>query len=176
MIGKTKFTAFLFLLLSSVFCFGQNIEGNHSIEFASGTFNFKADESLNVPVSQVPSASAVRLFSETITSGTYKSVINALVTYKSGHKLNDWLYYQLIRRTAQQLSPKKENYFRYTLYKWFLLTKSGYDARLAIAGDKIIFYVYNDEEIEDIPFFMVDGKKYMCLNYHDYGKINFEKE
>jgi hypothetical protein len=62
------------------------------------------------------------------------------------------------------------------LYKWFLLSKSGYDARLSIGNDRIIFYVRNDEDIHDIPFFKIDGNKYMCLNYHDYGKIDFEKD
>lgn len=78
----------------------------------------------------------------------------------------------MIRRTAEQLSPKQANYSRYTLYKWFLLAKSGYDARLALSRDKIIFYVFNDEDISDIPFFMVDKKKFMCLNYHDYPKAD----
>jgi hypothetical protein len=28
-----------------------------------------------------------------------------------------------------------------------------------------------DEDISDIPYFMADGNKYMCLNYHDYQKL-----
>lgn len=102
----------------------------------------------------------------------YSPLIDSLLAYRQKYSLNDWLYYQLIRNTAQQLSPKETNYLRYTLYKWYLLAKSGYDARLALANEKIIFYVFNDEDIADIPFFMVDGKKYMCLNYHDYAKTN----
>jgi len=77
----------------------------------------------------------------------------------------------LIRKVAEQISPKKENYFRYTLYKWYLLNKCGYDARIAIGNEQIVFYVRNEEDISDIPFFMVDNKKYSCLNYHDYGKL-----
>jgi hypothetical protein len=90
--------------------------------------------------------------------------------------LNDWLYYQLIRRTAQQISPKAANYYRYTLYKWFLLTKSGYNASLAIGKDRLLFYVQSDDNIYDIPLYNRDGKQYVCLNYHDYGFIDFEKD
>ena len=79
----------------------------------------------------------------------------------------------MIRKTAEQISPKKENYERYTLYKWFLLGKTGYDARLTVVGDRIIMYVYNDENISDIPYIMVGKKKFMCLNYHDYQHTNF---
>jgi hypothetical protein len=56
------------------------------------------------------------------------------------------------------------------------LSKSGYDARLSIGNNRIIFYVRNNENINDIPFFEIEGNKYMCLNYHDYGKIDFEKD
>lgn len=51
------------------------------------------------------------------------------------------------------------------------MMKSGYDARIAIGDHQIIFYVRCDEDISDIPFFMVDDRKYMCLNYHDYQKL-----
>lgn len=106
----------------------------------------------------------------------YQPLMDSLLWYKEKYELNDWLYYQLIRRVAQQLCPKEVNYTGYTLYKWYLLTKSGYDARLALAHEKIIFYIYNDEDIADIPFFMAEGKKYMCLNYHDYAKVNLNDD
>lgn len=106
----------------------------------------------------------------------YGALIDSLLAYRNTYGLNDWLYYQLIRKTAQELSPKETNYLRYTLYKWFLLSKSGYDARLALAKDKVIFYVFNNEDIADIPFFMVEGKKYMCLNYHDYAQANLNDD
>ena len=86
------------------------------------------------------------------------------------------MYYQLIRKTAQQISPKEKNYPRYTLYKWYFLCRSGFDATLRISGDKILFYVRSDEIIYNIPYYMKDGKQYVCLNYHDYGyNIDFTK-
>ena len=102
--------------------------------------------------------------------------METLLQYKKQNRPDDWLYYQLIRRTAEAISPKAENYNRYTLYKWFLLVRSGYDAMLCIAGDKILFYVQSDDNIYNIPFRMKGGKQYVCLNYHDYGNnIDFEK-
>jgi hypothetical protein len=83
------------------------------------------------------------------------------------------MYYQLIRRAAQQIAPKSENYFRYTLYKWFLLAKSGYDATLGLGNNQLFFYVLNEENIYEIPFYTKKEKRYMCLNSHDYGKIDF---
>ena len=147
-----------------------------SFEFYNGTFNFELDESSDITFSSPLSSSEIQDFYNKLNQSKYQSVLNALLTYKEKYQLNDWIYYQLIRKTAQQISPKAENYHRYTLYKWFFLSKSGYDARLSIGKNLLIFYVRNDENINDIPFFSIDGNKYMCLNYHDYGKIDFEKD
>ncbi|NEU07659.1 hypothetical protein GZH53_04965 [Flavihumibacter sp. R14] len=141
-----------------------------SFEFYTGTFNAEIDSTMIVDYKGPLSEESIREFHNALSRATSEPVMKALLDYKEKHELNDWLYYQLIRKTAQQLSPKAENYSRYTLYKWFLLSKSGYDARLAISKDQIIFYVRNSEDISDIPFFMIGNKKYMCLNVHDYGK------
>ncbi len=55
------------------------------------------------------------------------------------------------------------------------MVKSGYDARLTIADGRIIFYVYNDEDISDIPYLEYENKKFMCLNYHDYAQADLNK-
>ncbi|OYZ33552.1 MAG: hypothetical protein B7X86_08700 [Sphingobacteriales bacterium 17-39-43] len=162
----------LFFSVSSV----RVLANNFSFEFYSGTFNFELDPGSEIDFSGSLSATAVQNFYDKLDKSKYHSILNSLLAYKEKHQLNDWIYYQLIRKTAQQISPKAENYHRYTLYKWFLLSKSGYDARLSIGNNRIIFYVRNDENINDIPFFSIEGNKYMCLNYHDYGKIDFEKD
>lgn len=159
------------IVFGLVFCGAQANAQNYSFEFYEGTFNFEADSTIKVGFNEELSNQSIQKFYQQINAGHYQDLISSLTTYKEKYKLNDWLYYQLIRKTAQQLSPKADNYNRYTLYKWFLMTKSGFDAKLAIGNNQIIFYVRNDENISDIPFFMIDNKKYMCLNYHDYGKL-----
>ncbi|RFZ81867.1 hypothetical protein DYU05_17750 [Mucilaginibacter terrenus] len=145
-------------------------------EFYNGTFNSEIDKALLVKVPQVLSQQSVKSFYNQLNAGNYKPLVDSLTAYKTRNELNDWLYYQLVRKTAEQLSPKADNYARYTLYKWFLMTHSGYDARVALTTDKIIFYVLNDEDITDIPSFNVDGEKYMCLNYHDYAKADINQD
>lgn len=167
-----KLLLILFLSVSS----GRAMANNFSFEFYSGTFNFELDPGSEIDFSDPLSATAVQNFYHKLNQSKYQTILTSLLAYKEKHQLNDWIYYQLIRKTAQQISPKAENYHRYTLYKWFLLSKSGYDARLSIGNNRIIFYVRNDENINDIPFFSIEGYKYMCLNYHDYGKIDFEKD
>ena len=143
----------------------------YSFDFYEGTFNFSVDTLLQRNFSGELSATRIKQFYQQLESAHSSDLVTALQSYRKQHQLNDWLYYQLIRKTAEQLSPKAKNYHSYTLYKWYLMVKSGYDARLAIGDNQIIFYVKCEEDISDIPYFMVEGNKYMCLNYHDYQKL-----
>jgi hypothetical protein len=123
----------------------------------------------------MPSRQNMQQFYDQMNAAGYEPVVEALLQYKKAYKPDDWLFYQLIRKTAQQISPKADNYNRYTLYKWWLLSQCGYDAMLTYSGNYLLFYVQSDEAIYNIPFRMQDGKQYVCLNYHDYGSIDFEK-
>ncbi len=165
----------ILLLLTTMSSFGQGRSQLFCIDFYEGVINLEIDSSLIIDVPSTPSEASVLSFYRTINTARYQPLADTLMAYKQKYQLNDWLYYQLIRKTAQQISPKAANYTRYTLYKWFLLAKSGYDARLALTPDKIIFYVYNNEDISDIPFFEIDNKKFMCLNYHDYPKADLNQ-
>ena len=148
-----------------------------AFDYFGDPVQLEADASLVVGFNVSLSEKAIQAFATTISSGKYMPVVQALLDFKAEKELDDWLYYQLIRKTAGNISPKAQNYYRYTLYKWFLLTRSGYDATLKIGGDKILFYVRSDENIYNIPFYSKDGHQYVCLNYHDYGSnIDFTKE
>lgn len=145
-------------------------------DFYNGTFNSEIDQRLVLDVPLLLWQQSVNQFYRQMDAGNYRPLIDSLTAYKKRYELNDWLYYQLIRKAAQQISPKANNYSCYTLYKWFFLAKSGYDARVALTSNKVIFYVLNDEDISDIPSFKEDGFKYMCLNYHDYARTDINQD
>lgn len=172
---KTYFKSLIVFILISILNNSNTKAQQYAVDFYEHTFNFTADETLNIEFDADLNKKAVASFYTEISKSNHQALINAFLKYKTEYKLNDWLYYQLIRKTAEQLSPKRDNYNRYTLYKWFLMVKSGYDAQLAIGNNQLIFYVFNDEDVSDIPSFTVDQKKYMCLNYHDFGKL-FNRE
>ena len=104
----------------------------------------------------------------------FQQLVNNLQAYKNEKQLDDWLFYQLIRTTAEAISPKKDNYHRYTLYKWFLLNQTGYEAITRLRNDTLLMYIQSGESVYDIPSMVLNGTQYICLNYHDYGSdINF---
>lgn len=170
-----KIFGMLILIMTGGSTYGQRDSYRISFEFSNDTFNLEVDSSIIVGNDLALNKTEILSYYDRVNTGKYTAVLDSLLAYKKSHQLNDWLYYQLIRRTAQAISPKKDNYERYTFYKWFLLGKSGYDARLTLSDNRIIFYVYNDEDISDIPFVMFMSKKYMCLNRHDYAYADLNK-
>ena len=173
-----------YLILSLVLALGMNsqnpfAQSNTSIisfDFYGDAIAFPFAGSSLVNFTGPLSAQTIQSFYESVLNTEYQPIVKALLSYKEQHKPDDWLFYQLIRKTSQQISPKADNYQRYTLYKWFFLSKLGYDATLSIGNNRLLFYVQSDENIYNIPFRIRDGKQYVCLNYHDYGTIDFEKE
>jgi hypothetical protein len=165
-----------FLLLSGMLQLPVTVSGKaFSFDFYGRSINFDVMQAAEVNFPETLSRDAVLRFYGDISATDYAPILAALHGYRNQNAPDDWLYYQLVRQTAQQLSPKAENYYRYTLYKWFLLTRSGYDATLKIAGDQLLFYVQSDENIYDIPSYFKDGRQYICLNYHDYKNIDLAK-
>ncbi|HLO82049.1 MAG TPA: hypothetical protein VK166_13870 [Chitinophagaceae bacterium] len=116
---------------------------------------------------------AIKAYCHKLAQQPFTDLIANLKQFSEKNRLDDWLYYQLIRRVADQLAPKAEDYTRYTLYKWHLLSLSGFDAILTYSNGKILFYALSNENIYNIPIRKEDGKTYVCLNYHDYGSIDF---
>lgn len=166
---------FLLAVAGQIPSFAQNAMPVE-IEFCGEKLDFTVERKQVLSFDQALSAEATRIFYYDALQDNYSAVIKALKDYKQKYNPDDWLFYQLIRKTAQHISPKEKNYYQYTLYKWFFLSRSGYDAILTLSQNKMLFYVRCDENIYNIPTRIVNGKQYVCLNYHDYGSIDFEKE
>lgn len=172
----TILTFCVLILIGHFSAVGQPIPQILQVGYFGDTLTIESRTDLQVDLQKPVDEKAVKQFYNAISNTNFQGIVKSLITYKQDKQLDDWLFYQLIRRTAQQLSPKAENYERYTLYKWFLLIKCGYNAQLAFVNEKLLFYVQSDENIYDIPLFNLDGKQFVCLNIHDFGKIDFEKD
>jgi hypothetical protein len=172
----TALRTILFLLLLA--CISAN---NANAQQTPGKLDFFGETVLvpsayKAPIFKRPlSAESLQSFQHSLDTASLRPYLHVLLQYKAAHDPGDWLYYQLVRRVAQAISPKAEDYHRYTFYKWWFLTQSGYDARLTISDSLLLFYVQSNEMVYNIPYRMLDGKQYVCLNYHDYGAIDFSK-
>jgi hypothetical protein len=152
-----------------------NCQTNSEIYFFGDTIPFSKLVLLDSFPSTKLREQEIIKFYESHNLPNYKSLVEVIVAYKKKYSLDDWLYYQLIRRTAETICPKKKNFDYYTFLKWYLLLQSGYNAQLAFVNEKLLLYVQSNDNIYDIPLFELEGKQYVCLNIHDFAKINFKE-
>ena len=155
---------------------GHAQSSNVSFEFYGDTIHLTMQPSMLVSIPETLQNEQVLEFYAALERSGFSSIADSLKEHKENNKYDDWLYYQLIRKTAQALSPKSENYYRYTLYKWYLLSKSGYRTLLSLSNTKLLFYVASDETVYNLPIRIKGNRQFVCLNYHDYGNIDFKSE
>jgi len=155
---------------------GQQNHPQISILFCGDTVLLPIHQTMMVQEDDGFTSESVYRFFNQVNNSQYQPFIQSLLNYKQQNELEDWLFYQLIRYAAEAICSKQKNYQYYTLYKWFLLSKSGYASALSIKNDRLLFYVQSDENIMNIPYHFRNGKQYVCLNYHDYQEIDFTKE
>jgi len=163
-----RFAAITFLFIP-ILLFGQQHTTTIQFDFYGDTLLLPIERPDTTPVTTLLNDETVKKYAGYLGATHCQPLIDSLLQYKGRNNLDDWIYYQLIRKTAEELSPKSNNYERYTVFKWFLLSHSGYDATLKIADNRLLFYVQANDAIFNIPVYIKNGRQYVCLNYHDYG-------
>src|SRR5690349_13566600 len=135
--------ACLFFLLS-ISLTARNFDQEVSFDFYGSPLKFSTSNTFNEPLSNPATQSELEIFLNNLSQPGFEECVNALLGYKREQQPDDWLFYQLVRKTAASLSPKAENYHRYTAFKYFLMLKSGYDVKLFLKNEKLMFYVQCD--------------------------------
>jgi hypothetical protein len=152
-------------------------ETNIEFDFCGHAIELPVHPSMILELGADRKATTIREFCQALLASVHADLGSRLSGYREQLQMDDWLFYQLIRRTAQQLSPKAADYHRYTLYKWFLLKITGYQPLLRVSREKILFYVNSDEQVYNIPLYLREQRQFVCLNYHDYGNdVSFQDE
>jgi hypothetical protein len=164
----------LLLIITAKAQQGADTEG-YSFNFIGAKIEFTLTRKPMLASSTLPDKATLQAFYEELNTSDYQSIIKALLDYREKRKPDDWVFYQLIRKTAENISPKAANYYQYTLYKWFLLLKTGYYPLLAVSNNVLLLYIQSEEIVYNIPSHISEGKQFVCLNYHDYNGLDFAK-
>lgn len=145
------------------------------VDFLGETHTLKAVGSIQPPGEPLASKQSITLFLK----NNYEFIqqfTKEINNIKREKNLSDWYHYQLIRRVAQQLTPKEKDYFQYTAVKFMLLHASGFSPLLAYGDQKLLLYIASNNTIYNLPIKKIGNQQYVCMNYHDYAySINFNQ-
>ncbi len=92
----------------------------------------------------------------------YQPLLESLEHYRRRYRLNDWLFYRLLRRTVSGILHGQPG-LQQELTAWFLLTEAGYDTRLTFFKNRVYLYVYSPEEIFEVPMIRDKGRVFVNL-------------
>lgn len=93
----------------------------------------------------------------------YFSFLKASLAIKEKYQLNDWAYYLFLKKTASEIY-QKENKNEQTLFVWYMLTKAGYQCKVARIDTNINLLVTFENKVFSKPYIICDGKKYYILD------------
>lgn len=90
-------------------------------------------------------------------------ILDELDKFQKEYNLNDWLYYKLMKAAVSGFYPAGSD-TQVELTTWFLLSKKGWNTRLAYSGDNVFVYVFTVDELFEIPMIDDDGKTFVNLS------------
>ncbi len=94
----------------------------------------------------------------------HKAVVQQLQKHAATMRLNDWGYVLLVHnfsRTAYPDSPSRQ-----TLFSWFLLNKSGLDAKVAYQSNSVFLLLPVNYTIFEKQFTAIDKQKYYFMEFN----------
>lgn len=113
-------------------------------------------------------------FYEELEDTEYDALISSIEKYRSKLRLNDWLVYELTQDIIEEIyrnNSRKEK----VLANWFLLSKLGYDTRLAFLKNEVFIYVRSYDDIYETPLIEDAGGKFVGLTEMQYKRTSSNK-
>lgn len=151
-------------LLSVVSLFAGSCEGDiksESVNFFSQEINVQYNINMIADYNSCIKVRCIEDFKEEIEQTDYQTLLENLESHRKELKLNDWLFYELMYATVQDIFDSKDENIQ-TLTIAFLMAKSGYDVRMSTVGLKHLFlFVKSNDMVYGVPMIRPGGKNFI---------------
>ena len=143
-----------------------------SVSYFGEPLTFYYDPGFNKPLPDLLNETAVSNFWSDMSKADYDPLLEQLASQKKALVLNDWGYAVLVNELATQIYPSSRN--RQALFTWFIMTKTGYRARIAYNDRNAYLLVPSQQQIFEVPYFTFDDVRYYAVRF-DGGKYSLGK-
>lgn len=97
----------------------------------------------------------------------FEPLLEQLRGFRKNLSLNDWAYADLVRTIARRVHPASQNDEH--LLVWFVLTKSGYQTRIAYDDSRIHLFLTSDQKIYETKYLTIQSRAYYAVLAKDRG-------
>lgn len=133
-----------------------------SFEFYSEDIGINYEQTLITDIPLKANNKSIKAFHEELKKLPFQPLTLQLMSYRRDLHLNGYLYYDLIHNTANTIFASKSDNYK-TLVEWYLLTESGFDARLTHIAQRIYLYALVNDDIYNTPIIQLGGRDYINL-------------
>ena len=130
--------------------------------FVNSIVEFQVDQAVLPRLDRI-TKEGISDFWEVLSRAHYEPVLDEAAAYRNKMKLNDWGYVLLVHSVADKLSDGSRN--ESILFTWFLLLKSGYDARIGFKADRVFLLLPTANMLYHVPYFSFKDKNTERLYY-----------
>ena len=102
-------------------------------------------------------------FFDEIDQKPFYKLLGSLDQVRRDYQLNDYLYYDLIRKAIHKIYASEPTQNR-RLAMWHLLSRAGFDARITYLGSNVFVNVYSEDHLFEVPMIMDGGRKLINLS------------
>lgn len=134
-----------------------------SIDFYGQSLRFSFDPKLRVRLASRLDERAMSDYWSTVSRADFEALLKQLETERQPLQLNDWGYAMLVHKLAQAIQPGDNN--GQSMLSWFILTKSGYNARIAYDSSRVYLLLPAQQQLFAAPYFTFDNVRYYALDF-----------
>jgi len=131
------------------------------INYFGHSLTFYYDRKLRARLSGRLDEKSISNFWSELSKADYDGLLAQLNKQRSPLQLNDWSYALLINELAKSIYREQKN--EQSLFTWFMLIKSNYQARLAYGKYRVFLLLPTQQRLYSVAYFTFSGTRYYAL-------------
>jgi hypothetical protein len=167
---KTRLLVCVFALL----CWGKgdaHAQSYIEVPFYSATLTLPVVPGMPLTIPEKLSTAFVQRAYSHFEACEYEPFLKKIGDYRRGMGLSDWHFFEIVARTSTRMFPSESACFA-VLFQWFVMRKSGIDARVFFSESKI--WLHAPAPDVEFGFYIIeqDGKRLVNLSaWRDHEKM-----
>ena len=134
-----------------------------NVDFYEAPISLPDESSLKISLKGKPNNESVAEYWKKISNAKFESTLQEAESYKKSLALNDWGYCTLLYNIGNIINKRNETEAR--LFTWFMLNKSGYDAKVGYSNNQVYLLLPSKDDIFGAPYFTIDKRRFYVISF-----------
>lgn len=133
------------------------------VDYFGNTIKFYYDPAFKRALPYRLNETALSNFWSELSKAEYEPLLEQINKQATAIQLNDWGYAVLTHRLSTRIYPASKN--RQALFTWFILTKAGFNSRVAYDESNVYLLVPAEQQMYEVTYFTFDNERYYAISF-----------